>query len=90
MRAHIIIPKELVESIDKTVGKGNRSHFLVEAAEDKLRSLRLARVATRVVGSLANANTPGWETPNAVSEWVHRMRRTNDERLEKTRKDTKS
>src|SRR3989304_3474545 len=83
MRTHVVIPKELVESIDKTVGRRARSRFLVEAAEEKLRRIRLARAADKVAGSLANVDIPGWETPEAASKWVRDLRKSDDERLAK-------
>ncbi|HEX3246009.1 MAG TPA: hypothetical protein VHX16_11450 [Chloroflexota bacterium] len=34
-RTHIVMPPELLEAIDSVVGRGRRSKFLVEAAEEK-------------------------------------------------------
>jgi Arc/MetJ-type ribon-helix-helix transcriptional regulator len=81
MRTHVVIPKELVDSIDELVGRRSRSKFLTEAAEEKLRRLRLARAAAKVVGSLAGRSTPGWESSEAAAKWVSDSRRADDERL---------
>jgi hypothetical protein len=66
------------------VGRGWRSKFLVEAAEEKLRRLRLITVAQRVAGSLKEADTPGWETSESAASWVHHGRQADQERLDET------
>jgi Arc/MetJ-type ribon-helix-helix transcriptional regulator len=81
MRTHVVIPKELVDSIDDLVGRRSRSKFLTEAAEEKLARVRLARAAAKVVGSLADRPTPGWESSGAAARWVSDSRRADDERL---------
>src|SRR5438132_410259 len=52
MRTHVVIPKELVETIDRLVGRRLRSKFLAEAAEKEVRRLRLARAAEKAGGAL--------------------------------------
>jgi hypothetical protein len=79
MRTHVVMPRDVVETIDTLVGRRGRSKFLAEAAEEKLRRLRLLRAANEVAGSLASVDIPGWETPEAVSEWVRSMRRADQQ-----------
>src|SRR5713101_1781990 len=81
MRTHVIVPKELVESVDELVGPRNRSKFFTEAVEEKLAHERLARVAQEVVGSLANVDIPGWETSESAAKWVRDSRKLDDEKL---------
>jgi metal-responsive CopG/Arc/MetJ family transcriptional regulator len=83
MRAHVVIPKALVETIDALVGKRHRSEFLTEAAEKEVRRLTLAKAAERAGGSLEHVDTPGWETSESAAEWVRTSRRSDDERLER-------
>ncbi|MFN8525757.1 MAG: hypothetical protein U0821_21875 [Chloroflexota bacterium] len=78
IRTHVVIPKSVAESIDSLVGRRARSRFLTEAAEEKLRRLRLARVARAAAGSLANADTPGWESSESAGEWVRDSRTAAD------------
>ena len=82
-RAHVVMPRETVEAIDRVVGRRGRSRFLTEAAEEKLRRMRLLEAADRVAGSLANVDTPGWNTPEEVDEWVRSLRRADDDRLQR-------
>lgn len=81
VRTHVILPKELVEAVDETVGQRNRSHFIEEAVREKLARARLIEAFDRAAGSLADVDIPGWETPEAASEWVRRSRQLDNERL---------
>jgi hypothetical protein len=80
IRTHIVVPRELVESVDELVGPRARSKFFVEAVEEKLARARLARIARRTVGSLADADIPGWETSESTAEWVRDSRRAGEPR----------
>ncbi len=81
VRTHVVIPRELVDLVDELVGQRGRSRFFSEAVEEKLSRVRLLRAAKRVVGSLADVDTPGWETSEAASEWVRASRRADGQRL---------
>ena len=81
MRAHVVMPPELVEEVDEIVGKRERSEFLTEAVADKLRRQRLLAAAEAAMGSLKDIDIPGWETPESTSEWVRALRREADERI---------
>ena len=83
LRTHVVIPKEIVESIDRTVGRRARSRFLAEAAQEKLAKLRRERAFERVAGSLRNVAIPGWETSESAAEWVSASRQADDERRSK-------
>jgi hypothetical protein len=83
VRAHVLMPRETVEAIDRVVGRRGRSRFLADAAEEKLRRIRLLEAADRVAGSLANVDTPGWNSPEEADEWVRALRRADDDRLQR-------
>ncbi len=74
-RAHVVMPVELIEEIDAQVGPRKRSRFVQEAVEEKLRRQRLQTSLAEMAGSLADVDTPGWETPEAAVEWVRALRR---------------
>ena len=74
MRTHVVVPKELVESVDELVGSRARSRFFTEAVQEKLARAKLAQVARTVVGSLADVDIPGWETRESAAQWVHTSR----------------
>jgi hypothetical protein len=82
VRTHVVMPKETVRDIDDLVGRRARSKFLAEAAEEKLRRLRQQAALRKVAGSLKDLDVPGWETPDAASEWVVQSRAEDDRRLD--------
>jgi hypothetical protein len=41
----------------------------------------LIEAANRVAGSIADDDTPGWNTPDELLEWVRALRRDSDNRF---------
>ena len=78
MRAHIVVPDELIAEIDARVGQRKRSRFIAEAIEAQLRNIKALEAFDAVAGSLVDVDIPGWETPESASEWVRAMRREAD------------
>lgn len=81
VRTHIVLPKELVEDVDRVVGLRHRSEFVAEAVAEKLSRERLRRAAHRLGGTLANKDIPGWESTASAVEWVRTLRRESEESL---------
>jgi metal-responsive CopG/Arc/MetJ family transcriptional regulator len=84
MRTHVVIPKQLVDSIDELVGTRNRSRFFTEAVEEKLSRVRLVRAARKLRGWLAGMDIPGWESSESAAKWVRSSRQQDDETLAQT------
>lgn len=82
VRTHVVVPKELVESVDEIVRARHRSEFFAEAVEEKLRRIKLLRAAEKFAGSLKDVDIPGWETPEPTSAWVREIREEADRKLE--------
>ena len=82
MPKHVTLPEELIEEIDRVAGARKRSRFVEEAVRERLQ--REARSAARksTAGSLRDEDYPDWESPEAVAEWVHNLRREDDATLE--------
>lgn len=85
MRAHIVIPKDLVADVDRMVGSRHRSEFVADAVAEKLARERLRRAARRLGGSLADKDIPGWESTEAAADWVRSLRRESDETTSESR-----
>lgn len=79
VRAHVVLPKELLEAVDDLVGRRKRSAFFVEAVEEKLNRERLGRALKETAGFLRREDYPEWETPEKVSAWVRELRRADQE-----------
>ena len=80
VRTHVILPKDLVEVIDKLVGKRKRSQFLAEAAFEKLRHQDLLQALNETAGVVKEKDHPEWATSQNVAEWVERIRKEDAER----------
>ena len=83
MRAHVVVPDDLIAEVDELVGPRKRSEFFVEAVRDRLRRERLKVAAEAAAGSLVGVDTPGWETSESATEWVREQRRDWDRRIER-------
>ena len=80
-RTHVVLPEELIDEIDRRLGRLKRSKFLAEAAEERLRRLRLLEAFDEVAGSLANGGPPEWSTPESTSAWVRALREETNQGL---------
>jgi hypothetical protein len=87
VRTHVVLPREIIRTIDDLVGRRARSRFLTEAAAEKLRRLRQQEALRKMAGALRHVDIPGWETPEAASEWVAKGRAEDDQRLEELLRD---
>jgi metal-responsive CopG/Arc/MetJ family transcriptional regulator len=90
MRTHVILPKELVASVDRLVGKRERSKFITEAVERELKRRRLAAAVEKLGGSLAGVGLPEWETSESAGEWVRASRRADQAHFDREHADRNS
>lgn len=81
VRAHIVIPEEVVRAVDELVGERGRSKFFKEAVEEKLKKAVRTRLIEEMEGSLEGVDTPGWETPESTDRWVRASRDADPARL---------
>jgi metal-responsive CopG/Arc/MetJ family transcriptional regulator len=73
-RTHVILPAEVLEAVERVSGPRGRSAFITEAVREKLQREELRAAMKAAAGSLDLSEYPEWQTPEAVSEWVHRLR----------------
>lgn len=80
LRAHIVLPAELVQEIDELVGPRGRSAFLVETASKEIKRRKLL--------AFLESNEPTWSDGNhpdlaekGTSEWVRSLRSEPSTRL---------
>lgn len=81
MRAHVILPEELVNEVDQAAGTRKRSAFVEAAVREKLARQRQSEALRGLAGILAPADYPEWATPEQTSAWVRAQRRLDNERL---------
>ncbi len=77
IRAHVILPEDLLERVDRVAGKRRRSRFVEEAVREKL--AREAQKATLEAGAgiLSKEDYPEWSTPEDISRWVSSLRQAD-------------
>ncbi len=73
-RAHVVLPGELVDEIDRLVGRRRRSEFIAEALEEVVRRQRLLAAFEAVAGSIKEGDVPEWDTPESAYAWVRSLR----------------
>jgi hypothetical protein len=78
IRTHAVLPKALVEEVDRFIGRRKRSAFLAAAVAEKVERERLGRALVRTAGFLAADEHPEWETPAGVAAWVRELRARDD------------
>ena len=83
VRMHIVVPDDVIEEVDRLVGRRRRSAFFAEAARERLRRERLRETMKEAAGILKAKDYPEWETPQKVAAWVRKLRQQSNRRLEK-------
>lgn len=82
-RTHIVLPREVVEDVDRLVGHRRRSQFMAEAVREKLRREQLVTALDATAGALKDVDIPHWATPERTSAWVRELRREDNEATER-------
>lgn len=81
IRAHVVLPKSIIEAIDELVGPRRRSRFVEEAIEERLVRERQRRALAEIAASggvLDPADYPEWATPEQTTAWVRKLREEAD------------
>ena len=81
VRAHVVLPEDLLKEVDQVAGKRGRSRFVEAAIREKLSREAVAAALREAAGSLDLAHYPEWQTPEEVSAWVRASRRADENRL---------
>ena len=81
IKAHLVIPREILEEVDKIAGKKRRSLFIAEAAQEKLARERFLITLEETKGAWANKNHPNLRTAKEVEQYVQEKRRSYRKRV---------
>lgn len=84
VRTHVVIPRDVLDEVDRVAGQRKRSEFVTEALREKLQRERQAHALRDGIGALASEDYPEWRTPRKTSAWVRRTRDADDAALERT------
>ena len=80
-KAHLVIPREILEEVDRIAGKRKRSLFIADATREKLEKVRFLRTLGQTGGAWTDENHPDLRTVAQVERYVAEKRRTYRKRL---------
>lgn len=74
VRTNLLLPRELVEEVDRYAGPRGRSRYVAEALAARLRHDRLQEAIESTAGALHRTDYPHWRSSDAVVAWVRELR----------------
>ncbi len=75
IRTHVMLPKEMVEALDRLVGPRKRSETVAGLVDEWLRREHAKEVFTRLSGFVKAEDHPEWATREDIYNWVREQRR---------------
>ncbi len=81
-RAHIVLPADLVQEIDKFVGPRGRSAFIAETVKAELRKQKLLAWLSHPEPAWKDEDHPDLAAMGS-SAWVQKMREPDEEKMAK-------
>jgi hypothetical protein len=82
VRTHVILPRAILDSIDRLVGPRGRSRFLAAAAEREIAHRELLALAEQAAGSGRDLDRPWGSTADSAAAWLQQIRGEDDDRDE--------
>jgi len=79
-KAHLIFPEDLLQAIDKLVGKRGRSKFVVEATRKELKRIQFLQALQEAAGSWKDEEHPELQEKGTY-QWVREQREMEDRRI---------
>jgi metal-responsive CopG/Arc/MetJ family transcriptional regulator len=79
-KAHLIFPEDLLQAIDKLVGKRGRSKFVVEATRKELKRIQFLEALREAAGSWKDEAYPELKE-RGTYQWVRDQRELEDRRF---------
>lgn len=76
----IRFPADLLTELDKYIGDGNRSKFIIDATRKELHRLKQMKVIRNVAGIFNEKDYPELKTSEDASNWVRKIREESEAR----------
>lgn len=73
IKAHMVFPEDVLQSIDKMVGKRKRSKFVVEATKKELKRVQFLQALRETAGTWKDENHPDLKEKGTY-QWVREQR----------------
>ena len=80
-KAHLVLPREILEEVDQIAGKRKRSLFIAQATREKLQRERFLRTLEETRGAWNDKNHPGLKTARDMEKFVGNKRQGYRKRL---------
>lgn len=74
----IRFPVELLEELDKYIGDGQKSKFIIEATRKELTKIKQRKAILNVAGALKSEDYPQFSTSESTYQWVRQLREQAD------------
>ena len=75
-KAHLVIPHEVLEEVDRIAGKRKRSLFITEATREKLERELFLRTLEETGGAWTDKNHPNLKTLRDLEHYVREKRQS--------------
>ena len=82
-KAHLVLPREILEEVDQIAGKRKRSLFIAEATREKLQRERFLRTLEDTQGAWNDKNHPDLKTAKDMEQFVSDKRQSYRKRLKR-------
>jgi len=76
----IRFPTNLLADLERHIGNGNRSKFIVNATRKELHRVRQRKAVNNAAGIFDEKNYPDFKTPEDISAWVRKLRKESEAR----------
>jgi hypothetical protein len=83
-RAHVVLPEDLVQEIDKIAGSRGRSAFLADLAKREIKRQQLLQIFKREEPIWKDEDHP--ELKDGAAAWVRKTRTLDEVRFQKIQK----
>ncbi len=80
-KAHLVIPQEILEEVDRIAGRRKRSLFIAEATQEKLERERFLKTLEKTKGAWTDRNHPELKTGKDVDQYVREKRQSYRKRV---------
>jgi hypothetical protein len=84
IKTQVVFPEALLDELDRAVQKRERSEFVVQAVQEKLRKLQLQRALKNAAGIWKDH--PDLQTDAQVRKYLRRIRGADTRRQQRLRK----
>jgi metal-responsive CopG/Arc/MetJ family transcriptional regulator len=82
-KAHLVIPRDILEEVDQIAGKRKRSLFIAEATREKLQRERFLKTLEETQGAWSDKNHPELKTVRDMEKFIIEKRQSYRKRLKR-------